>query len=194
MDLRGNPKATKRGLRNNNPFNIQKTADKWKGKIQGNDSRFETFDTVENGIRAGIIDIVGDIAKDGKNTFETLFREFAPEHENDTTAYINFVSGVTGVKPNQVLNPSGKIDRIFLYKLAAAIIQQENGREDAKLIDAATIQRGVDLAIAAPQISKFIAPAPQAPKSKSGILKDYSGLFILALMFFLFFKFYTQLK
>ena len=194
MDLRGNPKATKRGLRNNNPFNLQKTGDKWQGKIPGNDSRFETFDSVENGIRAGIIDIVGDIAKDGKNTFAKLFEEFAPNHENDTTAYINFVSGVTGVKPNDQLNPGGKIDRMFLYKLATAIIQQENGRNDAKLIDAATIQKGVDMAAAAPQIAKYIGATKPGPKGKGIILKDYSGLFIAALMIFLFLKFLTELK
>lgn len=45
------PLLTARGIRNNNPGNIKKSASTWLGKV-GNDGTFETFDTAENGIRA----------------------------------------------------------------------------------------------------------------------------------------------
>merc|ERR1712032_1522659 len=41
-----------RGFRNNNPGNIEKSHIAWAGKVAGSDSRFETFDTMENGTRA----------------------------------------------------------------------------------------------------------------------------------------------
>jgi len=193
-DYRGSKVFTARGLRNNNPFNLQKTAIKWQGKIPGNDSRFETFDSVENGIRAGVIDVVGDIAKDGDNTLNKLFKRFAPEFENDTAAYIKYVGGVTGKTADEVLNPGGKIDRIFLYKLATAIIEKENGKEQAKNVPAEVIKNGVDLALKSSAISKYIQQSQTPTGSKSGTLKDYSGLIILAIMFILFFKFFIQLK
>lgn len=40
-----------RGIRNNNPGNIKKSASAWVGKV-GNDGTFEIFDTAQNGIRA----------------------------------------------------------------------------------------------------------------------------------------------
>ncbi len=40
-----------RGIRNNNPGNIKKSASPWVGKV-GNDGTFEIFDTPQNGIRA----------------------------------------------------------------------------------------------------------------------------------------------
>ena len=57
-DFRNNSNITARGLRNNNPGNIIKTSISWQGKVSGSDSRFETFDSVENGLRAVALNLM----------------------------------------------------------------------------------------------------------------------------------------
>ena len=45
-----------RGIRNNNPFNIKKSPNKWLGKKSvSSDPVFEQFETMDYGIRAGIV-------------------------------------------------------------------------------------------------------------------------------------------
>ena len=178
MDLRKDNKFTARGLRNNNPFNLQKTSIQWQGKTTGNDSRFETFLTVQQGIRAGVIDIVGDIAKDGLNTLSKLFESFAPRHENDTTAYINFVSKAANVAPGALLTTNGKIDPATLAKIVTAIIQKENGIQQANLLPASVIQEGIQMAINSPAIKRYILPAPTKTNPAAGKLLDASLIFI----------------
>jgi len=179
LDLRKNPAATSRGIRNNNPFNLVKTAIKWQGKTAGTDSRFETFESVEYGIRAGIIDIIGDIGNKGQDTIKKLITVFAPPHENDTTAYIRYVEGVTGVNQNDSLIKNGKVDQVLLGKLITAIINKENGAAQAKLIPAASIQKAIDLALNNPTGKKFILPLNG---SKNPINKDITGTLFMILL------------
>jgi hypothetical protein len=186
-DFINNPAALPyRGIRNNNPFNMVKTAIKWQGKIKGTDTRFESFDTLENGIRAGIIDIVGDIAKDNLNNLESLFKVFAPPFENDTVNYINYVSKVTGKGPKEPLAINGKIDPMFLYKLATAIITHENGAAGAKLVSSASIKNGVNLALKSAAISKYISKPSALPSTRER-LNDFSGLIFTIILIIIIF-------
>lgn len=71
-----------RGIRNNNPGNLRVTPDKWVGKIplsQNTDlnKSFEQFTEIKYGIRAMLIDLLGDIGK-GKDTIRKLISEYAP--------------------------------------------------------------------------------------------------------------------
>lgn len=133
-----------RGIRNNNPGNLVYTsANNWLGKIpksQNTDSRFEQFKEVKFGIRAMLIDILGDIRK-GKNTLRKLISEYAPALENDTDSYISIVSKQTGVHPDKVLKD---MDYLFYQKLSRAIIDHENGK-DGKLITDSDILDAIDL-------------------------------------------------
>lgn len=132
-----------RGLRNNNPGNLQKTAIAWMGKIplaKNTDSRFEQFTFIEYGIRAMAIDLIGDIAKDGKNTLNKLVQEYAPSFENDTNAYITAVSKATGLKPNDKI----PLSLTFLHKLIKAKLDVENGKQ-GKLVTDAMVQDGINL-------------------------------------------------
>jgi hypothetical protein len=134
-DFRNNPKITARGVRNNNPFNLQKTGIGWQGKVKGPEPRFETFDTVENGIRAGIIDIVGDITIDKQNTIEKLMKIFAPRSENNTEAYIQRVAADTNFLRNEKLSDANnKVDFKTIFWLAKSIIKHENGPLQANFI------------------------------------------------------------
>ena len=183
-DFRSQTQST-RGIRNNNPFNVIITPDKWKGKVKGKDTKFETFDSIENGIRAGIIDIVGDICKDKDNTISKLIEKFAPRTENNTTAYITFLAGQTGKKADEILtDKNGQIDFNLLVKLAVGIIRKENGTEAGK-ISQKMILEGVLLGASAPQVKKYVSnfPTQLEPTGKNPIQKDKSGIIIMLVFF-----------
>lgn len=132
-----------RGLRNNNPGNLQKTTIKWLGKVplnQNTDPRFEQFLSIEYGIRAMAIDIIGDIAKDKKNTLTKLINEYAPSFENNTGAYIKSVSKHVGLEPNAKI----PLSYDFLFKLIRAKINVENG-SSGKLVTDEMINTGIAL-------------------------------------------------
>lgn len=121
-----------RGIRNNNPGNLVKTNDAWKGKVphtQNTDSYFEQFIAPEWGIRAMLIDIRGDITKKGQNTVRKLITSYAPPktagkgflYNNNTAAYIAVVANAIGKSPDSLLTTN---DYLPLIK---AIIKHENG-------------------------------------------------------------------
>jgi hypothetical protein len=185
-DFRNNPLATARGIRINNPMNLVKTTIQWQGKTKGTETKFETFATVEQGIRAGVIDIVGDICIDGYNTITKLIKSYAPPSENDTVAYINVISKATGLDKNAILNPGGKIDYNLLQKLVLGIIIHENGA-NAKIIPTSVIVDGINRATTSPNIKKYIIPQSNGITPVNGILNDlgpalFIGLFLLILL------------
>jgi len=122
-----------RGIRNNNPGNIEANAIKWQGAT-GNDGRFVVFDTPENGIRAlaRILKTYRD--KYGLETVRGIVSRWAPPSENNTGAYIGSVCSRVSVAPDARLAPAD------YPALVAAIIRHENGVQpyNAALIDAAT--------------------------------------------------------
>lgn len=83
-------KTDTRGFRNNNPGNIRH-GNNWQGEKPGNDSQFETFVSVEYGIRA-IHVLLDTFARHyGLITIEDIITRYAPPHENHTVNYINAV-------------------------------------------------------------------------------------------------------
>ena len=167
-----NQKDKPRGIRNNNPGNLVKTAIKWKGKIlhsENPDSRFEQFTFIPFGIRAMALDITNDIKK-GKNTLRTLINEYAPPNENDTTAYINAVSKQTGISADAKINATPEI----LAALIAAKIRIENGTQSSLYIDANDIKAGIDL-----MKSKTAAVIETAKKFSPIILILFASLFLI---------------
>jgi hypothetical protein len=115
----------------NNPFNIRtNAANKWQGKTTPAGAPFEHFDTIENGIRAGIILLRNYITKKRLTTIREILTTYAPNTENDTRAYISFVEKESGFDPDQTL----AADKETIWKLAYAMCQMENGyklnRED----------------------------------------------------------------
>jgi hypothetical protein len=115
-----------RGIRNNNPGNLVITRIPWKGKVpraKNTDGKFEQFVAMEYGLRAMMMDVRGDIVKDGKNTIRTLITEYAPKWENNTLAYINVVAKKVNLKPDQII----PVDKNTMTRLIEAIITHENG-------------------------------------------------------------------
>lgn len=91
-------KKTTRGQRNNNPLNIEyQKRNNWVGRIKDpalkKDTRFEEFDTMENGLRAAIL-LIQSYIKKGFDTVPDIIRRWCPPAENgeeSTAQYINFV-------------------------------------------------------------------------------------------------------
>lgn len=115
---------TPRGIRNNNPGNLDFIAPPeipWDGQI-GSDGRFGIYDTPAHGVRALSKQLQKDYADFGDNTLTGLITTWAPPTENNTQAYIDAVSGETGIDPNAQLDLYDNLPAI-----ATAIIRQENG-------------------------------------------------------------------
>lgn len=120
-----------RGIRNNNPGNIdwiEDPAKRWNGMI-GRDGRFGVFDHMSRGVRAlgHELDLDG---RRGIRTVEGLISSWAPPKENDTAAYIAAVASELKVKADQVIDV-----RSYLPRLAASIIKHENGSNPLSLDD-----------------------------------------------------------
>src|SRR3569833_3001877 len=81
-----------RGLRNNNPGNIRKTATDWRGEVVGSDSAFETFATPEAGIRALAVLLRNYQRKYGLRTVRAIITRYAPPSENNTESYVSAVA------------------------------------------------------------------------------------------------------
>lgn len=124
-----------RGIRNNNPLNIELSAN-WNGlSPDQTDGRFCQFTDAIYGIRAAA-KILGTYAKRGVNTIEKIVSSWAPPNENDTEGYINFVVRQTGFDRKKIISKSAG-DYLPLLK---AMIKKENGLNP---YSDATIQQGI---------------------------------------------------
>jgi hypothetical protein len=132
------PQFQERGLRNNNPGNIERGTDKWKGASPSqDDDRFLQFDSPEAGIRA-MARILGNYKKEHKiSTLADAITRWSPPSENDTAGYIQFVSDETGIKPDARID----LDSPAVLPIMAAMIQKENGQQPYSL---AIIKAGFD--------------------------------------------------
>ena len=90
--------TTPRGLRNNNPLNIRISNNNWKGKVvPSKDPMFETFESMEYGIRAAFIIIRNYIKKYNLKTVGKIIQRFAPPTENNLLNYISYVGMYSGL-------------------------------------------------------------------------------------------------
>ncbi|PXM05035.1 hypothetical protein [Klebsiella variicola] len=120
----GNSSAA-RGLRNNNPGNIEAGSNSWDGQA-GSDGRFAKFVTPEHGIRALGKNLLS-YQRQGYDTVSEIVNRWAPTSDgNNTEAYIAALCKKLNVTPNDQLNMS---DINTLRQLCAGIIQHENGKQ-----------------------------------------------------------------
>ncbi|WP_462172019.1 virion protein [Pseudoalteromonas xiamenensis] len=110
-----------KGIRNNNPLNI-KAGEQWLGLV-GDDGTFAVFETAVHGIRAAgrLLRTYANEYK--RNTIETIIQRWAPSNENNTLAYIHFVSDKSGIAQDKVLTGAD------YPKVLAAMIHMENGEQ-----------------------------------------------------------------
>lgn len=141
------------GLRNNNPGNLRPTGEKWQGQT-GVAGGFMKFDTMQNGVRAFIVELHTDM-RNGKNTLRKRVGEYAPSSENNTAAYLDSMSKFTGLKPDEPI-PATKEMAIKLFKFHARI---ENGAVAASLIPDSVIMEGFE---AVPIVKRLFFRQPGA--------------------------------
>lgn len=112
-----------RGIRNNNPGNIEHRDD-WVGLAEEqDDERFCTFSHAKYGVRA-MCKIFFSYARRDVRTIEKIISTWAPPHENNTEQYIKNVSSWTGIGTKKAPDLSSAED---LANLCMAIARQENG-------------------------------------------------------------------
>ena len=119
-----------RGIRNNNPLNIRKSKDKWKGlSLTQNDPCFCQFKTLEYGWRAAFYLLTRTYYhKYRLYTIRAIISKWAPPCENNSKAYVENVSRLTGIDPDEPIGiPSERPARWIALGMAMAI--QENGFE-----------------------------------------------------------------
>ena len=119
-----------RGIRNNNPLNIRKSKDKWKGlSLTQNDPSFCQFETLEYGWRAAFYLLTRTYYhKYRLYTIRAIISKWAPPCENNSKAYVENVSRLTGIDPDEPIGiPSERPARWIALGMAMAI--QENGFE-----------------------------------------------------------------
>lgn len=146
--------STPRGIRNNNPGNIDyNPRNQWQGQLKPDpkiEARFARFDTPENGIRALAKLLINYRGKDGMpgvggpgiDTIVETINRWAPSIENNTGAYVQAVARAVGVAPDQVINIR---DPRTLRAVVVEIIRHENGGNP---YSAAVIDEGVRRALA----------------------------------------------
>ena len=140
--------TTSRGIRNHNPGNIE-IGDPWQGRVadtkdflphRRGESRFVVFESPEFGIRAITKIMQTYRVERGLTTVTGIITRWAPPEENDTDAYIKFVSEFMGVDPDKRLDTSSVS---VLNPLVTAIIRHENTEQP---YSETTILTGISLA------------------------------------------------
>ena len=112
-----------RGLRNNNPLNLRKSDNQWKGKIvPGEDPDFEQFTDLLWGIRAAFINVRTIIRRNPDCTIKRLIYIWAPPADgNDTGAYVRQVETLSHISQHTVLDFKNKDQMVEVLWAMAAV-------------------------------------------------------------------------
>lgn len=118
-----------RGVRNNNPGNIDRTPVVWQGEDRSvqalaREARFCVFLTPEAGFRALAKTLLTYQRKHGLRTVKEIIGRWAPPVENDTGSYVQQVASEVGVGTTEIVSLSNPV---ALQRLARAIARHENG-------------------------------------------------------------------
>jgi len=116
------PPEVSRGLRNNNPGNLEFNPDNtWDGQsTTRTDERFAQFNTMHDGLRA-MGRTIDTKRERGEKSISAIVGSYAPTSENDTASYINSVAQGMGLDPNVEI-PQDRIP-----ELMANMVHHENG-------------------------------------------------------------------
>lgn len=143
-------------IRNNNPGNIKNSGTNWDGQIQS-DGKFVRFASPEMGVRAMMKTLITYQDKHNLSTVREIISRWAPYGDNDTGAYIDFVSQQMGVDPDQDLGDlKNNLDNS--KKLVNAIIRFEG--DSTGYFNDAIVTKGISLAGAAPVTVNNITTPP----------------------------------
>jgi len=166
-------KKTARGIRNNNPGNIEYGPFAREHGATGVEAagRFATFASAQEGLNAGAA-LLRKYGGQGIDSVRAIISKYAPAGENNTASYIASVSKGLGVAADAHLNLN---DPHVLAGIERAIVQIENGKNpySAEMYD-----KAARLAIggsAAPVITQHITTTVNGAADPSGVAKAVSG-------------------
>lgn len=140
-----------RGIRNNNPLNIRRSADRWQGAATTQtDKNFVQFESMAYGYRAAwrlMQTYYRRLRRQKKRfTVENIIARWAPPNENDTMAYTRTVLMLSGLGGNENLLPPQNVQGYGrLARLMEAMTVMENGIRPVA-VDTEAIRQGYDLA------------------------------------------------
>lgn len=128
-----------KGVWLNNLFNLKKSENHWRGKVYSSaDPIFEQFQTLGDGVHAGITTLINYRKLHGLQTITQIIRRWAPVEDNNPTGnYVHFVAKHCGVDSDDQydVRDAGK-----LFKLSAAIIEFEQGAEEFVPVDVLKVE------------------------------------------------------
>lgn len=133
-----------RGIRNNNPGNIDRTGVKWLGMAddQSSDRRFIVFKEMKWGCRAMIRTLMTYRTRHKLSTIRGIVSRWAPPNENNTNGYIARVAKDSGFGQDEVIPFTAEA----YVRIAKAMACVECTYEAAKVISDATWQEAALLA------------------------------------------------
>lgn len=154
---------TSRGIRNNNPGNIEHNGTPWQGLSDpASDGRFCKFIDPKWGIRAIARILITYQDKHQIKTVRGIIERWAPPHENNTTAYVDHVASKCGVGVDDHVSVH---DFRYAKPLVEAIILHENGSQPYSMME---INEGLRLAGIEPDAESHVAALDQRkPLNKS---------------------------
>ena len=140
-----------RGIRNNNPLNIRRSNDRWKGaRMEQTDRSFVQFVSMAYGYRAAwkVLESYWKHFKKERLPFtvQNIIQRWAPPNENDTDTYVRTVLNLTSLGGRENLpRPFTGIAIEKLVRLLAAMTTMECG-VPYKEVDTKAIWEGYELA------------------------------------------------
>ncbi|WP_313471202.1 hypothetical protein [Atlantibacter hermannii] len=155
--------TTTRGLRNNNPGNLNYVGQAGATKEGGPNGRFAVFETMQHGIAALYKQLQLYFSR-GKDTIREIINTYAPSSENNTEAYISAIVKKLGKGADEILNSS---DTETMFNLMRGIIDHENGKS-GKYISDTNILGGIQLGAQA-MAGRVTPSSQQGPTNKTDI-------------------------
>jgi len=155
-----------RGMRNNNPGNLEYGDFAKSMGASGSDGRFAIFPDYQSGVRAQEALLSGkSYLGGGLNTIDAILARYAPPGENPTAGYSSYVSRVTGIPSNRPLTQAD------IPVVAAAMRQFESGGGTAAVLKTAGTVRKLAAPTSAAKLSKPVSAA--ATKKLNDMLSDF---------------------
>lgn len=113
-----------RGIRNNNPGNLNFAGQSGATLETGPGGRFAVFQSMRDGVSA-LRRQIGLYLGRGVNTIRSIISKYAPSSDgNDENSYVNFLSKFTGKSADEKISDS---DQEGMFKLIKGIINHESG-------------------------------------------------------------------
>lgn len=132
-------KSAPRGIRNNNPGNLNYVGQAGATKEGGEGGRFAVFESMEHGV-AALYRQLQLYFKRGVNTLSSIVKTYAPASDgNNVDSYISALSRATGKGANEAID-SG--DTTTIARLMKGIVDHENGKG---YISSSDIMGGIQL-------------------------------------------------